>query len=1575
MKKFFIFSMLCLLIAFGFAPKTQAQSECVITSLPFTEGFEGVNSGLPPCFTRNPLGIYQVNNNPQPYVSAYQPHNGSNALRSFNTIYSDTSAHVPTLVFPELDSQFSMTSMVLEFWAKSLWGTFPYFVVGVMDDPDDFSTFTEVQTLNFAAENQYEKFTIYFSQYSGYGHHIAIKIANVPPEHPGQVFIDDIILDQMTACLPVLNLAVNNYFGSEVTINWTPNALGDAGTYNVTLQDMDQDAQVTSVITSDTFYTFTNLNPSTHYRAYVEAICSAGLLSPADSVDFTTGSPSAGFPYFEDFEGDADLAMSVFTLQGDGPNQWVYGSAAGLPGEDNPTGTGHSLYISPDSGATNIYVNTITDAYAVFTADFPANNDMEYRLSFDYRAVGEASDWMAYDFFSVYMMNAGVDLPASGAPAGTPILFEAANHSDWTHVNVILNNVAGSSKQFVFYWYNNGWNLYGDSHLAAAVDNIRISGSDCAQPNGLYANNIEQTSATLNWNETGNATNWTVYYRLSGSDTAYTTLTVANDTFVDITGLLGNTDYEFYVVADCGTSESEPSDLVIFRTACDVVSQLPYIEDFESGIYTSATQQDYISCWERYSSDPDHYPYISSDDWNAHGGYHFLDFHYTPNCFDIAIMPELDASINAADLMISFYTCHSYYGYWGSLGTLEVGVMTDPTDSSSFVVIDTIDISSADVYTYVGQMVSFGSYTGNGKYIAFRVSNCDQCGYYIDDLMLEERPACMYPNAFNVVNISNDSVTLAWNELGNATTWNIQYGNPGFSPEDGTGTQVIVNNNPCTIGGLSNFTSYDFYLQANCGESVSDWVGPISVVTGVTNIGTIGSDSMTTCNAIICDNGGYDGDYASYCDYMMVVYPATAGSGLQITGTTNLSGGQYSSGESHLYFHDGVGTAAPLIADITGVNSNLEVAASGPITIHFTSAYYTGPGFMLNVSCATCTPPSNFTASNIQNDEITLSWSGNADQYAIYMSGDATGYFTTTNNSIVINNLNSNSDYTFQVRSLCGSDSSLLTPALNVSTLCDAITITTATPWTENFEGYAGSGNQPFVCWSRPVVDATYGSPFVYCGWAPSCHSGVNSAELKGSSAMLVLPVFSNDVHELRLSFWATSTEPTTGTLEVGVMTDFNDPSTFEYVGTCGEPGPRGSGNDSLNGNYMGPFDFSNVVATNGRIALRYTNSSSWNSWNLDDFTVEIIPANCPMPTGLTVTNITQTSATATWTAGGDETAWKLQYKQAGTSDWGSEISVTTNSYDITGLTAETVYQVRVKADCGDGAMSGWTTPYDFFTTPLPVIQPTVVTYAATDITETAGTMNGAITDEGNQTIILKGFEWKLASDNDFTPVVTLTGNTLTYTLTGLTPNTCVNYRAYATTPNGTVYGETMTFCTNGDTPEPCETPTDLVATDVTSNSITINWTDHSDSYNWKIAWTWESTLTGPVHTSNKPYTLENLQPNTTYTIRVQTICAGIGESDWSEPLTVTTLGVGIDDHLLNNISLYPNPAKEYIDVRVDEFNVTSMEVYDVYGKLINTINVIDNPTRINVSNLASGMYFVRVTTEQGVATKSFVKK
>ena len=133
-------------------------------------------------------------------------------------------------------------------------------------------------------------------------------------------------------------------------------------------------------------------------------------------------------------------------------------------------------------------------------------------------------------------------------------------------------------------------------------------------------------------------------------------------------------------------------------------------------------------------------------------------------------------------------------------------------------------------------------------------------------------------------------------------------------------------------------------------------------------------------------------------------------------------------------------------------------------------------------------------------------------------------------------------------------------------------------------------------------------------------------------------------------------------------------------------------------------------------------------------------------------------------------------------------------------------------------------------------------------------------------------------------------------------------------------------------------------------------------------------TWTSATATTNS-YNITGLAPQTTYEIQVQANCGNGNLSEWSSSIVVTTT-VGIDSWLENSVSLYPNPAKEYVDIRVDgDLNVKMMEVYDVYGKLINTVMVTENPTRINVSSLANGMYFVRVSTEAGMVTKTFIKK
>ena len=1578
MKKLFIFSILYLSMALGITPVAWAQYDpCAIATFPYTEGFESVSSGLPTCFSRNPIGYYQVNNTIQPYVSNYQPHTGSNALRAFNNSYTASSDTVPTFIFPQLDSQFDMSSMVLEFWARPDYNAAPYLVVGVMDDPLDQSSFTDVETLNFSTPNTYTKFTVYFSSYAGTGRYIAIKIANTPVTY-GQVCIDDIILDVAAMCSPVLNLAVDNIFDADVTIKWQPNTLGGASMYNVRLVNLDDESE-SYANTTDTFYTFTGLSYSTNYRAFVTVTCLDNQESSADSVSFTTPLPSIPFPYFETFEGDTIDFLPLYSFSGTGPNQWTYGAATGVPDQESGSAI-HALYVSVDSGATNTYdYHQASTSYAVINVSFP-NVAMEYRLAFDYKVKGRHSGYMAFDYLSVYMINAGEEMTTDwdGTPIGTPLLSEAANVTEWTHHDVILPNVAGSSKQIIFFWKNFGSsdNL-GDLNPPAAIDNISISGTMCAQPNALSISDITNESATLSWHENGTATNWNVYYKIAESVNDYTEVQVSGDTFTTVTALSSNTEYMFYVVADCGDEVSNPSVSATFHTGCGPITELPFTENFETGLY-STSQNTFISCWNRLTSNNEHFAYIGDAFWNAHGGDHFLDFHYTPNCFDIAIMPELGEDIDASDLLVTFYACHTNYGYY-TLGTLEIGVMTDPNDTSSFVVVDTINISDFAAYTYSDQLISLINYSGSGKYIAFRVSNCDGCGYYIDDITLSLRPACMNPVNFSALNVTNESVTLTWNELGNATAWTIQYDTVGFTAGQGTNT-VTATANPFTVTGLDNLTAYDFYVQANCGDSLSEWTGPLFIATGVLNMGTSGADTLTTCEAIISDNGGVNGDYSSYCDYTVLVYPATEGSGLQITGMCDLNETSY--GESHLYFHEGESTNGTLIASYTGSHSNIAVASSGPITIHFTSSYYTASGFILNVACASCTPPANLAVENLTPTSASISWEGNADQYSVYLTGSETVHATTNASSYTFNGLSSNTTYSVQVRSLCGTDSSLLSPVATFTTPCEAVTITADNPWTEDFEGYAGSGNQPFQCWARPVVDNVYNAPFVYCGWEPSCHSGANSAELKGSSEMLVLPLFSNDVHDLRLSFWATSTDPSSGTLEIGVISNTLDPNSFELVGMAGTPGPRGT-DSTGNGNYMGPFDFSTVTAANGRIALRYNNSfASYNSWNLDDFVVELAP-DCAVPTDLAVSNITTSEATVTWTNGATATAWALQYKADAVTDWGTEIYCTSSAYTLTYLVPLTTYQVRVKAICDSLNESAWSIPVSFTTESAVVIEePTVETAAASNITMTSAILNATITDPGNQTIIARGFEWKLSTAESYANIAGFgTGNTFSTTLTDLTASTDYTFRAYVSTINGTQYGEPLTFTTLSDMPEPCEAPTDLQQQIALKDEggIHVCWTDNANASQWNLQYRllnsgeWITV----VVTGSPCYSITGLINNEDYEIRVQAVCADDNLSVWSDILIATASNSGIEDHLANRISLYPNPANDVVNVECTMNNVQCLgvEVIDVYGKVINTLNVTENPTRINVSGLSAGMYFVRVTTEEGSATKIFVKK
>jgi 5-hydroxyisourate hydrolase-like protein (transthyretin family) len=89
------------------------------------------------------------------------------------------------------------------------------------------------------------------------------------------------------------------------------------------------------------------------------------------------------------------------------------------------------------------------------------------------------------------------------------------------------------------------------------------------------------------------------------------------------------------------------------------------------------------------------------------------------------------------------------------------------------------------------------------------------------------------PSVINLTatNITINSALLGWTPGGDENLWNIEYGLKGF--ELGQGTLITdIADNPYLLSGLTSATTYDFYVQANCGGGeLSIWMGPASFLT------------------------------------------------------------------------------------------------------------------------------------------------------------------------------------------------------------------------------------------------------------------------------------------------------------------------------------------------------------------------------------------------------------------------------------------------------------------------------------------------------------------------------------------------------------------------------------------------------------------------------------------------------------------------------------------------------------------------------------------------------------------------
>ena len=266
------------------------------------------------------------------------------------------------------------------------------------------------------------------------------------------------------------------------------------------------------------------------------------------------------------------------------------------------------------------------------------------------------------------------------------------------------------------------------------------------------------------------------------------------------------------------------------------------------------------------------------------------------------------------------------------------------------------------------------------------------------------------------------------------------------------------------------------------------------------------------------------------------------------------------------------------------------------------------------------------------------------------------------------------------------------------------------------------------------------------------------------------------------------------------------------------------------------------------------------------------------IPTGLAGSDVTVTSFTLTWAAATDNVA------VTGYQVFKNGVSVgtgTTLSRAITALAPNTAYAMTVRARDAAGNWSAQSAPLTVTTSP-DTTAPSIPAGLGTSVfSVTSFTLTwAAATDD----VKVTGYEI-------FKDGVSLgTTTALLRAVTALVPNTAyaMTVRARDAAGNWSDQSAPFTVTTLPDTVAPA-VPAGLVSSAITATGFTLKWTAATD--NIKVTGydvQRDATVLGTVTTTSIAVT--GLSPAAAYAMTVRARDAAGNVSDWSSPLTVTTI-------------------------------------------------------------------------------------
>ncbi len=626
---------------------------------------------------------------------------------------------------------------------------------------------------------------------------------------------------------------------------------------------------------------------------------------------------------------------------------------------------------------------------------------------------------------------------------------------------------------------------------------------------------------------------------------------------------------------------------------------------------------------------------------------------------------------------------------------------------------------------------------------------------------------CPRPAGLTASSLTPTGAQLRWNNLANATSWQVEYGLAGFAL--GTGTQQGAADTTLALGGLQPATTYQAYVRAFCGPTdTSAWSLPVSFTTqclpfaapfsqnfdSTPNLGlptcwtgiAIGSNSSVRVRVINTATPSslpnhlemYNSSTAGAAQHLMFVSPSLTDLGagtnqLRFRARRGFSAENLVIGTMSDPTNPATFTALTTITTLTTTHQEFQVSFAdytGTDThIAFRHAN-TGADRFLYIddifweAAPACPRPTALTTSNATSGSITLGWTpgGSETQWEVIYgpTGFALGAGTSVvadSNPFVLTGLSPATSYQYYLRAICseGGTSVYAGPA-SFTTPCQPPIISTF-PYTENFDAET--------------------APALPCGWTFENlnNDGFTWATFSSTNAQSASNVLSIRYNSSQaMDDWAYTPELilTAGTSYVVRFGYRAQSASFPerlkvHIGNSATVtamttllGDLGSFNNVTY--QLAEFIFTPTTTGSYFVGLHGYSIADQSRILVDNFEVDIAP-DCPTPSSLTASNLATTSATLSWNGIATAQSYVLEFRE-GTEGLWTTVPTSDTSAALTDLAPATLYEARVQSICSASSESNFSATITFRTRPTNDL-------CADAITVTCGTSGLAGTNFG----------------------------------------------------------------------------------------------------------------------------------------------------------------------------------------------------------------------------------------------------